>query len=97
MIITNVIDFHGCLFHIGLLAELRGTEALLTLQSDPTSIIAYPDLQITFTSALGDHDPMIDFVGNKNISVSKRTDNTVSYWNSINQHSLRIILILISI
>lgn len=55
----------------GLLAELRGTEALLTLQSDPTSIIAYPDLQITFTSALGDHDPMIDFVGNKNLSFIK--------------------------
>lgn len=55
--------------NLGLLAELRGTEALLTLQSDPTSIIAYPDLQITFTSALSDHDPMIDYVGNKNLSV----------------------------
>ncbi|XP_062583604.1 L-sorbose 1-dehydrogenase-like [Saccostrea cucullata] len=55
----------------GMLAELRGTEALLTFQSDPTSIIAYPDLQITFTSSLGDHDPMIDYVGNKNVSFIK--------------------------
>ncbi|XP_048765520.1 L-sorbose 1-dehydrogenase-like [Ostrea edulis] len=55
----------------GLLAELRGTEALLTLQSNPNSIIAYPDLQITFTSSLGDHDPMIDYVGNKNLTFIK--------------------------
>lgn len=79
MIIINVIDFNGCLFYIGLLVELWGMEVFFILQLDLILIIVYFDFQIIFISVFGDYDFMIDFVGNKNLFVSKCMDNIVFY------------------